>query len=257
MELPARQIEASSCDEDDLAEATVKHAAKSRTVQDLAVRARGGCALAFAELHERLHPRLIRFLEKRLFSTCVLADDVAAESLAKAWQAIDSYDPRYPFVTWVYSIATRKATDHLRAAKRKQLNPLPAEVPSLAPAPAASIEDAEAVGTIWAVAQSNLSDDQYAAVWLRFGEDLSIAEVARVLGRTKVGVRVLLHRGRAALQRALVAHDGLSDSAKSAGQQHATEHEQENQDVLERDRAIDGWSGADAEREDQQQGGRS
>lgn len=253
MELPARQFEAASHEKDDLAEATIAHAMKSRSVQELAVHAQSGCAVAFAELHDRLHPRLIRFLDKRLFSTSVLAEDVAAEALTKAWQAIDSYDPKYQFLTWVYSIATRKATDHLRAAKRKRLGPLPPDVPSHTRTPAATLEDAEAIGTIWSVAQHRLSDDQYAAVWLRFGEDLSITEVAKALGKTTVGVRVLLHRGRAALQRALADDHGLPASAAASEQEkQETKIAQENLNVNKRDRAINGGSSADAKREDQQ-----
>lgn len=258
MDLPAREIETGSCEEDDLAEATVAHSEHSRSVQDLAVRAQSGCAVAFAELHKRLHPRLIRFLEKNLASTCVLAEDVAAETLARAWQAIDSFDPRYQFVTWVYTIATRKAADHVRAAKRKQLSPLPADIPSASDTPSASLEKSEALGTIWAVAQNALSDDQYAALWLRFGEDLSITEVAQVLGKTTVGVRVLLHRGRFALQKALQREHGQVGSAAAPAQDQLESHRPEaEQDGIECRSKIDGRTFAKGKIEDQQHRGRS
>ena len=250
MELPAREIEAGSSVQDDLAEATVAHAESSRSVQDLAIRAQSGCAVAFAELHHRLHPRLIRFLEKNLARTCVLAEDVAAETLARAWQAIDSFDPRYQFVTWVYTIATRRAADHVRAAKRKQLSPLPVDVPSASDAPSASLEQSEALGTIWAVAQHALSDDQYAALWLRFGEDLSITEVAKILGRTTVGVRVLLHRGRSTLQKALEREQFEAEHRKS-------DCPKSDPHAIEYTRKTDGLTSAKGKIEDQQHRGRS
>ncbi|HBE71743.1 MAG TPA: hypothetical protein DDW52_26670, partial [Planctomycetaceae bacterium] len=60
-----------------------------------------------------------------------------------------------------------------------------------------------ASSNIWATASANLSADQYAALWLRYGEDMDMSEIASVLGKTKVGVRVMLHRARGKLETVL------------------------------------------------------
>ena len=57
---------------------------------------------------------------------------------------------------------------------------------------------------------SSLPDDQAAAVMLRVVNDLSIADVAAVMGITEGNVRVLVHRGVLRLRRKLsVTDDGL------------------------------------------------
>ena len=53
----------------------------------------------------------------------------------------------------------------------------------------------------------SLRDDQHTALWLRYAEDMTIGEIARVMGRTQVGVRVALFRAR---QR-------LAEAARTAG----------------------------------------
>ena len=45
---------------------------------------------------------------------------------------------------------------------------------------------------------------QYQALWLRYAEDMSIKEIAKVLRKSQVGVKVLLYRARIKLGRRLV-----------------------------------------------------
>jgi len=49
--------------------------------------------------------------------------------------------------------------------------------------------------SLWAMARS-LSTNQYRALWLRYAEDMSIKEIAKVLGKSQVSVRVFLYRAR-------------------------------------------------------------
>ncbi|MCA9261441.1 MAG: sigma-70 family RNA polymerase sigma factor, partial [Planctomycetales bacterium] len=53
---------------------------------------------------------------------------------------------------------------------------------------------------LWMIANSVLSEPQYTTLWLRYGEGLSVAEVASALGKSRVGVRALLHRARQTLK---------------------------------------------------------
>ena len=48
---------------------------------------------------------------------------------------------------------------------------------------------------IWKAAQT-LQQYQYEALWLRYVEDMPVKEIARVLKKSRVHVRVLLHRAR-------------------------------------------------------------
>ncbi len=53
----------------------------------------------------------------------------------------------------------------------------------------------ENMDNLWQQAR-RLPASQYTALWLRYAEDMSVREVAGVMGKTQVYVKVLLYRGR-------------------------------------------------------------
>ncbi len=61
------------------------------------------------------------------------------------------------------------------------------------------VEVREEADNLWTLAKEVLGSEQYTAMWLRYGEDLSVAEVASAMRKTQVGIRVLLHRSRSLL----------------------------------------------------------
>jgi RNA polymerase sigma-70 factor (ECF subfamily) len=60
-------------------------------------------------------------------------------------------------------------------------------------------------GESWATA-AKLPDSQYEALWLRYGQDMSVKEIAAAMGRSQVCIKVLLYRARASLARQLNEH---------------------------------------------------
>ena len=62
-----------------------------------------------------------------------------------------------------------------------------------------------------------LTDAQFTAMWLRYGEDLSAVEAARVMRRSRIGVRVLLHRARTRLAAELAAQDAEAPARDRPG----------------------------------------
>ena len=62
------------------------------------------------------------------------------------------------------------------------------------------LADAEATDSLWRIARETLSDEQLAALWLFSVEDMSAPEIAKVLGRSWVSVKTMLHRARRRLQ---------------------------------------------------------
>jgi len=53
-----------------------------------------------------------------------------------------------------------------------------------------------------------LGREEYEALWLRYVEDRSAPEIAIILGKNVVSVRVMMHRARERLRGALAAEDG-------------------------------------------------
>jgi RNA polymerase sigma-70 factor (ECF subfamily) len=187
---------------------------------ELARRAQTGCADSFAELSRRFRPRLIRLVEPRVGHCRADAEDVAQDSLARAFDRIQMFDARGQFSTWLYTIALRQAVDHARRERRRpQLAAVDVDTFSAREADAATAAQVgDEAANLWALAQDLLPEPQHTAMWLRYGEDLSPAEIARVMGRTRIGVGVLLHRARARLATALCEQDDECDGQRRSQQ---------------------------------------
>jgi RNA polymerase sigma-70 factor, ECF subfamily len=157
-----------------------------------------GCEDAFSELSLRFRPRLLHVLQRRLGGRHADAEDIAQEALAKAFSNIARFDAKYQFSTWLYTIAFRVAQDHAQKNRRwfSLVSYLMPEVSVAHNDPAVEIEGNEQVSNLWSQAQRILTPDQYTVMWLRYGEDQSVEDISRILQKTKVSVRVLLHRAR-------------------------------------------------------------
>jgi RNA polymerase sigma-70 factor (ECF subfamily) len=147
---------------------------------------------------------LVYRYEKRVygfvFNSCHQSADareVTQDTFVRAYQAIAQFDSRYSFATWLFTIARRKCIDLYRAAPRRDAEPIPDGPGEIDPSEVlARREEKE---NLWHLARRYLKDAQFQALWLRYAEDMTVAEVARVLGKTQTHVKVLLFRARQTL----------------------------------------------------------
>jgi RNA polymerase sigma-70 factor (ECF subfamily) len=164
-----------------------------KTDEELAREARAGSRRSFEELAVRYRRRLFVYLRPRLGSDQD-AEDMVQETLLKLYRNIGSYDPAFRFSTWLYTSATRLAISSFRkkrsAGGTVRLEDVP-EVPDPKARTAAATEAAE----LWDAART-LGGSQFRALWLRYGEDLAVEEIARAMGKSRLAVRLLLHRAR-------------------------------------------------------------
>lgn len=194
---------------------------KDADPNDLVVRARAGCDQSFTELATRFFPRLVQLVLPRIASNSHMdAEDIAQDALARAFQNLAAFNPRYRFSTWLYTIALRLATDHNRG-QRRRLSLLETHRTLLEldaseqVTTGAECERRDSVDAIWRMARAVLGESQFTAMWLRFAEDLSVEEIARVMCKTSVGVRVLLHRARIKMLRELNKEDAFRSQENS------------------------------------------
>lgn len=188
------------------------------SLEALSRRARAGSASAFARIVSRLGPGLHAFLLRRVGDPHD-AEDLTQEALLRAWREIGRYDERWAFSTWLFTIGSRLAVSHLRArarARGKEAGLAAVAEAGLTAAPGSAESDREQCGRLWSLAQRRLSEEQRAALWLRCAEDKSIGEIAHILGRSAVGVRVMLFRARATLA-ALAGGEETSGAGELAG----------------------------------------
>ena len=171
------------------------------TPERLAVRAADGCLASFGELVHQFQGRLYNFLLRRVASASE-AEDLTQEAFVRAWERIKSYDPQWRFSTWLFTIGSRLAVSRHRSVSRAKphVKRLAEERPKFHEEEADQrLSNREQFDRLWLVAEEKLSYEQRTALWLRYAEGLSIGEIATILSRSQVGVRVLLFRVRQTL----------------------------------------------------------
>jgi RNA polymerase sigma-70 factor (ECF subfamily) len=133
-----------------------------------------------------------------------IADDAVAEAFARALEATGRIRSPLP---WLYRVAFRQAAERLRDERRQGALPVASEAdPADGPASGGSLG-----------ALALLTPQQRAVVFLFYYADLSIADVARATGSSRVAVRVHLHRAREALRRRYGTAVAMRESSSPGG----------------------------------------
>jgi len=130
-----------------------------------------------------------------------VAEEIVQEGFARAWASPGTPADPVEFRRWLYRIITNLANDHFRHRKQMAGVRLPA---SPAPDPVTTLEE-RSVDESLAAAFRTLSPGERQAIYLRYFEDQSFRETARILGRPQVSIRVVVHRALGKLRGQLKA----------------------------------------------------
>lgn len=168
--------------------------------EELARRAQAGSSEAFDALIGRYAPALRQYLRRRC-GNAEDAEDVRQETLLRVWRNIAKYDRSRPFWPWLLAVARNLAAN--RAGNRR---PDEGAAPGANTAfetadPAAPLIERERSDNLWAAAKRELDERQYAALWFRYGREMTVKQIARAMGLTKTHVKVTLFRARRRLLR--------------------------------------------------------
>jgi len=153
-----------------------------------------GSREAFDEIDRRYRDRIRRYLQRHS-NGWSHADDLTQQTLIRAFEAIDQLRFGDRLGAWLYRIAYRLLIDHSRK-KHSQHRNLETEPVDCAQAMVDSMIAEEEKNDIWQIARRTLSRDEFVAVELHYAENFNIAEIAEIMSRSRVSVRVLLHRAR-------------------------------------------------------------
>jgi RNA polymerase sigma-70 factor (ECF subfamily) len=174
---------------------------------ELIRRAQQGEKSAIGELY-RLHVDVIyRYIWARVRDDS-LTEDLTAQVFLKALEGLPTYKPTgKPFLAWLYRIAYARIVDHWRRQERRREVPLDDMVPARNPPPGALLE-AEADWSLAVDLLAQLTDDQQDVLILRFIGELSLSEVAEILGKTVGATKAVQHRALASLARLMERRGG-------------------------------------------------
>ena len=169
--------------------------------QSLIARAQARDAEAFGRLYEAYFDKIFRYVAIKIGSR-VEAEDLTQQVFMNALESINSYKVReVPFSAWLYRIAHNQVVDCLRKRSRRptlvldESLPLPADDDQVADTEL-KLETKELIE-----ATKKLTKSQQEVIALRFGAEMPIAEVARLLGKTEGAVKAMQHSAVAALRR--------------------------------------------------------
>ena len=197
---------------------------------------RSGDAGAFATLVDGLHGRLVA-LARTFTSSPALAEDIVQETWLAVIRGLRGFEGRSTLRTWIFQILVRRARtiaareakrpfvplgDELEGSSGTEWRPGMGRLGLWEESPVAwNLEDPEVVlrmrETLDVVrsAVAGLPPLQQQVVLLRDVEDVRPAEICNILGISETNLRVLLHRGRARIRRALDRY--LRDERPAAG----------------------------------------
>jgi len=194
------------------------------------VAVRGGDAAAFADLAERYRPAL-QVHCYRMLGSVEDAEDLAQETLLRAWRARSTFEGRSSFRTWLYRIATNACLNALERTPRRvlpqdivasahgepQSEPTwNLEIPWLQPypdtllaavegQPDAIVVSRETIELTYLAALQHLPARQRAILVLRDALGMSARETAELLDSSVASVNSALQRARETLRNRLPA----------------------------------------------------
>ena len=171
----------------------------------------------FRDLVQRYQGRLVNYLYRLLRNTQE-AEDLAQEVFFKVYRALDRYDPKYKFSTWLFRVAQNAAIDQIRK-RRLQLVSMDRqgsgdddlgtwEFPSSDPSPYSDLRNQER-GEAIQVAIDGLPWDYRELIVLRHYGELSYDEIAKLKDMPLGTVKNKLFRGRQMMKERL--QDYLTD----------------------------------------------
>jgi RNA polymerase sigma-70 factor (ECF subfamily) len=172
---------------------------------ELVKRAQRGDTLGMRALVDGHKDRLHAFVW-RMVRNHHDAEELCQETFLRAFAALDTFNKRFRFSTWLFTIAYRLCLNQLRR-KRSLSGEMDFSLVStgesdLSDRVAQSEEAARLKRLIWE-AVDRLSVPQRAAVLLFYREQQSCADIARVLQLPVSTVKSHLHRARAQLKELL------------------------------------------------------
>jgi RNA polymerase sigma-70 factor (ECF subfamily) len=157
---------------------------------------------AFAQIYEEYFDKIYRYITLKIGDTAE-AEDLTQQVFLNTLRSISSFRWKgKPFSAWLYRIAHNQVVDFLRK-KKKAIVPLEETLVGGGDDPQRVAERKLDIGRVLSAAR-HLTDAQREVISLRFTSELSIAQVAEVMGKSQGAVKALQHSGIVALRKALL-----------------------------------------------------
>jgi RNA polymerase sigma-70 factor (ECF subfamily) len=180
-----------------------------------------------SHMYQKHYAEVFRYVRARV-SSHAEAEDLSSDVFCKAVAGLESYRTmRSSALPWLYTIAAHRVADYYRASRPTAELDEAAQVPDAGPNPADVVIAREQVRHVWDLSKS-LPASQRLALWLRYGEELELREIAQRMGRSVEAVKLLVHRAIRGIRASMPANEGApslvllaSPPAASRGRGHS------------------------------------
>ena len=167
---------------------------------------------AFGELYDHYFGQIYRFVYSRLHDQ-EAAEDVTSEVFFKALRAIGRYKPSgHPFSAWLYQISVNAINDHYRSRRPSQSLDTAVAVADGQRPVAERVVDSSEAARVWS-AIDDLPPQQRVALTLKLGEDMKLAQIGEIMGKSEGAVKLLVHRGMIGVRQRLGITVAVEESA--------------------------------------------
>ena len=158
--------------------------------EDLANLSQKGDSDAFNLLANRYWHRIHRFLLP-MFDHATAAD-ATQQTLLRAYHKIHLFNNKHTFAPWLFTIARRVAINvRKKESKRMETSLIDQTLSDVAEENGNNL-----IQPLWKLALEILNEKSYQAMRLHYAEDFSIREIAKIMGKTETGIKVILFRSR-------------------------------------------------------------
>jgi RNA polymerase sigma-70 factor (ECF subfamily) len=160
--------------------------------------------VALTQLYEENFDKIYRYIVLKIGDRTE-AEDMTQQVFLNALKSISSYRFKgMPFSSWLYRIAHNQVVDHLRRKSRRATVPLDETMAAGGGDPRHEAERKLEIEEL-AQATKKLTAAQQEVISLRFASELSVAEVARVMGKSVGAIKALQHSAIVSLRKVLSA----------------------------------------------------
>jgi RNA polymerase sigma-70 factor (ECF subfamily) len=169
--------------------------------ESLVRRAKEHDEAALAQLYEENFDKIYRYIVLKTGDRTE-AEDMTQQVFLKAFKSISGYRSKgSPFSSWLFRIAHNQVVDHWRKKSKRTTVPLEETlVGSSNSSPSADTERKMDIESLVA-ATRRLTSLQREVVSLRFAGGLSVAEVAKSMGKSEGAIKALQHSAVVSLRK--------------------------------------------------------
>jgi RNA polymerase sigma-70 factor (ECF subfamily) len=154
------------------------------------------------QIYDEYFGRIYAYIYHRIGDARV-AEDLTADVFLRMLESVKAEKGWQTSLTgWLYRIAHNLVIDHYRRQSKRDGPSLDERLVAAAESTSLRMETLLSQEQLRTAIQT-LTEEQQQVVVLKFVEDLSNAEVARILGKTEGAVKALQHRALVTLRRAL------------------------------------------------------